>query len=70
MQFSRGCPFDCEFCDITKLYGRVPRTKSPEQMVEEFEALYRLGWRCYQFLVDDNFIGNKRDALKLLPAIS
>ena len=70
VQFSRGCPFDCEFCDITKLYGRVPRTKSPEQMVEEFEALYRLGWRGYLFLVDDNFIGNKRDALKLLPAIA
>ena len=70
VQFSRGCPFDCEFCDITKLYGRVPRTKCPEQMVEEFEALYRLGWRGYLFLVDDNFIGNKRDALKLLPAIA
>ena len=70
VQFSRGCPFDCEFCDITKLYGRVPRTKSPEQMVEEFAALYRLGWRGYLFLVDDNFIGNKRDALKLLPAIA
>ena len=67
---SRGCPFDCEFCDITKLYGRVPRTKSPEQMVEEFESLYRLGWRGNLFLVDDNFIGNKRDALKLLPAIA
>ena len=70
LQFSRGCPFDCEFCDITKLYGRVPRTKCPEQMVEEFEALYRLGWRGNLFLVDDNFIGNKRDALKLLPAIA
>ncbi len=70
VQFSRGCPFDCEFCDITKLYGRVPRTKSPEQMVEEFETLYRLGWRGYLFLVDDNFIGNKRDALRLLPAIA
>ena len=70
VQFSRGCPFDCEFCDITKLYGRVPRTKSPEQMVEEFEALYRLGWRGYVFLVDDNFIGNKRDALTMLPAIA
>ena len=70
LQFSRGCPFDCEFCDITKLYGRVPRTKCPEQMVEEFDALYRLGWRGNLFLVDDNFIGNKRDALKLLPAIA
>ena len=70
VQFSRGCPFDCEFCDITKLYGRVPRTKSPEQMVNEFEFLYQLGWRGLLFLVDDNFIGNKRDAMKLLPAIA
>ena len=69
VQFSRGCPFDCEFCDIIKLYGRIPRTKSPEQMVREFEALYRLGWRGPLFLVDDNFISNKRDALKLLPVL-
>ena len=69
VQFSRGCPFDCEFCDITKLYGRVPRTKSPAQVVEEFEALYRLGWRGQVFIVDDNFIGNKRDAMNLLPVI-
>ncbi len=70
IQFSRGCPFDCEFCDIIKLYGRVPRTKSPEQMVNEFECLYRLGWRGPLFLVDDNFIANKRDALKLLPVLA
>lgn len=70
VQFSRGCPFDCEFCDIIKLYGRIPRTKSPEQMVNEFEALYRLGWRGQLFLVDDNFISNKRDALKLLPVLA
>jgi len=70
VQFSRGCPFDCEFCDITKLYGRVPRTKSPDQMVKEFECLYHLGWRGLLFLVDDNFIGNKRDAMKLLPVIA
>ncbi len=70
VQFSRGCPFDCEFCDIIKLYGRVPRTKSPEQVVEELDSLYRLGWRGPVFLVDDNFIGNKRDALNLLPAIA
>ncbi len=69
VQFSRGCPFDCEFCDITKLYGRVPRTKSPDQVVEEFESLYRLGWRGQVFIVDDNFIGNKRAAMDLLPAI-
>ena len=69
LQFSRGCPFDCEFCDITKLFGRVPRTKTPEQMVGEFEALYRLGWEGSMFVVDDNFIGNKRDAMKLLPKV-
>ncbi len=70
VQFSRGCPFDCEFCDIIQLYGRIPRTKSPEQMVNEFDALYRLGWRGPLFLVDDNFISNKRDALKLLPVLA
>ena len=70
VQFSRGCPFDCEFCDITKLYGRVPRTKSPDQVIEEFDSLYRLGWRGQVFVVDDNFIGNKRDALNLLPALA
>ena len=70
VQFSRGCPFDCEFCDITKLYGRVPRTKSPEQMIGEFEALHDLGWHGRLFLVDDNFIGNRREAMRLLPVIA
>ena len=70
LQFSRGCPFDCEFCDITKLYGRVPRTKSPAQMVAEFDSLRKLGWKGPLFLVDDNFIGNKREAMKLLPVIA
>ena len=70
VQFSRGCPFDCEFCDIIKLYGRVPRTKLAEQVVAELDSLYRLGWRGPVFLVDDNFIGNKRDAMNLLPAIA
>ena len=70
LQFSRGCPFDCEFCDITKLYGRVSRTKTPEQMVAEFDHLYELGWRGPLFLVDDNFIGNKREVTRLLPPIA
>jgi hypothetical protein len=70
LQFSRGCPFDCEFCDITKLFGRVPRTKTNEQMLAELEALHSLGWRGALFLVDDNFIGNKREAMRLLPAIA
>ena len=70
LQFSRGCPFDCEFCDITKLYGRVPRTKSPAQMVTEFDSLRKLGWKGPLFLVDDNFIGNKREAMNLLPVIT
>ena len=70
LQFSRGCPFNCEFCDITKLFGRVPRTKSNEQMVAELQGLYDLGWRGPVFLVDDNFIGNKKEALRLLPAVA
>ncbi|HEX9943523.1 MAG TPA: B12-binding domain-containing radical SAM protein [Thermoanaerobaculia bacterium] len=70
LQFSRGCPFDCEFCDITKLFGRVPRTKSNEQMLAELDRLYEIGWRGPVFLVDDNFIGNKREALRLLPAVA
>lgn len=70
LQFSRGCPFDCEFCDITKLFGRVPRTKSNAQMLAELDRLHALGWRGSVFLVDDNFIGNKKEALRLLPALA
>jgi len=70
LQFSRGCPFNCEFCDITKLFGRVPRTKSNPQMLRELDRLYALGWRGPVFLVDDNFIGNKREALRLLGAVA
>jgi len=70
LQFSRGCPFDCEFCDITKLFGRVARTKTNQQVLSEFDLLYRLGWRGPVFVVDDNFIGNKKAALELLPQVS
>jgi radical SAM superfamily enzyme YgiQ (UPF0313 family) len=65
VQFSRGCPFTCEFCDIVTLYGRRPRTKSPAHLIRELDTLLQLGWRKEVFVVDDNFIGNHKAALTL-----
>jgi radical SAM superfamily enzyme YgiQ (UPF0313 family) len=66
VQFSRGCPFLCEFCDIIVLYGRKPRTKAPKQLLAELQKLYDLGWRRSVFVVDDNFIGNKKNVKAML----
>jgi radical SAM superfamily enzyme YgiQ (UPF0313 family) len=69
VQFSRGCPFNCEFCDIIELYGRMPRVKTAAQMLAELDALYRAGHRGHLDFVDDNFIGNKKAVKALLPQL-
>lgn len=70
VQYSRGCPFDCEFCSVTAMFGHRPRVKSPGQVLAELEGLWQRGWRGPVFFVDDNFIGNKRLLREeLLPAL-
>lgn len=70
IQYCRGCPFDCEFCDITALFGRIPRSKSLKQLISELDSLHNRGWRGAVFFVDDNFIGDKGKLKKeVLPAV-
>lgn len=69
LQYSRGCPYNCEFCDIIEMFGRIQRTKTPSQFVREMAAVYSTGFRGQLFIVDDNFIGNKRKVKALLGEI-
>ena len=69
VQYARGCPFTCEFCDIIELYGRIQRTKTAEAMVSELESVLNLGFRGPVFFVDDNFYGNRKNIKNILPAI-
>jgi len=69
IQASRGCPFNCDFCDITNLFGRTPRVKGAGQLLAELQVIYDLGWRGLIFFVDDNFIGNKKQIKKILPQL-
>lgn len=70
VQYSRGCPFTCEFCDIIELYGRVPRTKTTPQMLTELDTIYAMGYRGHLDFVDDNFIGNKKSLRLFLPVLA
>ncbi len=70
VQFSRGCPCNCEFCDVIEVHGRRPRTKTPEQMLRELDALARAGHRGHVHIVDDNFIGNRREVARFLRALA
>jgi radical SAM superfamily enzyme YgiQ (UPF0313 family) len=70
LQYSRGCPYECEFCDIIEMFGRSQRTKLPEQFVAELDAVYATGFRGGVFIVDDNFVGNRRKTKELLGHIA